>query len=545
MGLDSKPLDRPMKSSYPWDSEATLPQYVAKAAQTFGQRPAFSQERRSLSFAQLERMSTEFAISLSSNPELTAGSRIAVQLPNILAYPVVVWGIMKAGMVVVNVNPQYTAYETRKILKDAEVSGWICSEISAHLVDVLAPELKIPFVLTCELFALHSWLERMFYRTIIRTRMKLKKPVPKYPCVGLRQALRKGRGKSFQAPKIHAEDLALLQYTGGSTGGLKGAMLTHRNIVANMEQVSRFLAPHYRAGEELIIAPLPIYHIFAFTVHCATPLIMGAHSVLILDPTQLGRMIKTLRRHRFTAISGVNTLFHSLIRQKSFASLNFSSLRFGIAGGMKLDPKVGQQFETLTGRPILEGFGMSELSPVASINPPDANRLGTVGVAMPFTEITCIDRAGREILEPEVEGEMLVRGPQVMQGYWRQPEESAWHLLPGGWMRTGDLAKRDKDGYWSITGRCKRMILVSGFNVYPQEIEDVLSLHPDVSAARAIGVPHAISGEVVKVLVVRRNSELKAQDIKDHCRLHLTAYKVPKHVEFCAQLPAEEPGVTG
>ncbi len=535
--LSSIPSSQP--SSYPWNTQASLLDYLERARHEFGSRPAFSQEGKTLSFAEIDLASTHFAAYLQSSQLLKPGDRVAVQLPNILAYPIVVWGIIKAGFILVNVNPQYTLYETKRVLQDAGVSAWICCELNLGLVDSLRAIQPIPLVINCDLFAMHGALSRLFYRIALRTKKKHKKLRTQSPVLGLNEVLRRGARQSYQRPPLQAQDLVLLQYTGGSTGGLKGAMLTHQNLIANMEQVSLFLKPYYRPGEEVILAPLPIYHIFAFMVHCACPLIMGTHNILVTDPTHIAGLIKTCRRHAITALSGVNTLFHALTRHKQFRNLNFSTLRYAIAGGMKLDPKVGKLFEEITGRPILEGFGMTELSPVASINPPDQNRLGSIGKPMPFTDMIAIDNEGNPIKKPGTPGEMLVRGPQVMLGYWQQAEESAWHLLPGGWMRTGDLAQFDEDGYWYIVGRCKRMILVSGFNVYPQEIEAVLALHPDVQACRAIGIPHPISGESVKVLIVSRRPDLKASDIKEHCRQYLTSYKLPKQVEFFEKLPLE------
>ncbi|MDQ3230354.1 MAG: AMP-binding protein, partial [Pseudobdellovibrionaceae bacterium] len=473
---------------------------------------------------------------LQSLPQLQPGDRVAVQVPNILAYPVIAFGIIKAGFVLVNTNPLYTPRETQRQLVNADIKVWFVAETAAHMVPMLSHELNDPTVVVCELFTLQPRWRRWGLHFHLHYRKRAVADYPRRSYLTLDKVLRLGKRQTWTKPNVSPQDLMMLQYTGGSTGVLKGAMLTHANVVSNMHQVLLFLSQSIHRGRETIIAPLPLYHIFAFTVHCGMPLLAGTHNVLILDPTALRILFKELVRYPFSAMTGVNTLFYSLLRMDSFRAMDFSRLRFAIAGGMKLDPKVARHWEDVTGRPLLEGFGMTETSPVACFNPPDANRIGSIGQPVPGTGMKLVNLQGHDIDLPHTPGELWIRGPQVMLGYWRNPEETARHLTADGWVKTGDIATFDEDGYWFIVGRVKRMILVSGFNVYPSEVEDVIRLHPDVIDCEASGVPHAITGEIVKVRVVSRNKTLKAQDIREHCRRFLTSYKLPKHVEFVDSL---------
>jgi long-chain acyl-CoA synthetase len=514
----------------------TMLDCLAAAVTEFADRPAYSQFGRSLTFRDIDRLSSRVAAFLQSLPHLQAGDRVAVQLPNILAYPVVAFGVIKAGMVLINTNPLYTPRETQRQLLNADIKVWFVAETAAYMVPMLAHELNNPTVVICELFTLQPRWRRWGMEFHMRYRKRAVAAYDRAEHLTLDQVLRRGKRRSWAPPAISPDDLLMLQYTGGSTGVLKGAMLTHANVVSNMHQVLNFLGVSIQRGQETIIAPLPLYHIFAFNVHCGLPLLAGTHNVLILDPTALRILLQELQRYSFSAMTGVNTLFYSLLRMDNFRAMDFTQLRFAIAGGMKLDPKVARQWEDVTGKPLLEGFGMTETAPVVCFNPPDANRVGSIGKPVPGTELKLVDTAGREIHDPHSPGELWVRGPQVMRGYWRNPEETARHLTPDGWVKSGDLACFDEDGYWFIVGRVKRMILVSGFNVYPSEIEDVVRLHPDVLDCEVSGMPHAVTGETVKVRVLSRNKELKPQDIRDHCRRFLTSYKLPKHVEFVDSL---------
>ncbi len=514
----------------------TMLDCLASAANVFADRPAYSQFGTSLTFRDLDRLSSRIAAFLQSLPNVKPGDRVAVQLPNILAYPVIAFGIIKAGLVLVNTNPLYTPRETQRQLLNADIKVWFVAETTAYIVSMLAHELNDPTVVICDLFTLQPFWRRWPMNFHLRHRKRAVAAYDRGRHLTLYQALRMGQRRSWVKPHVRADDLMMLQYTGGSTGVLKGAMLTHANVVSNMHQVLSYLGSSIQYAQETIIAPLPLYHIFAFTVHCGLPLLVGTHNVLILDPTALGILMKELERYPFSAMTGVNTLFYSLLRMDTFRAMDFSRLRFAIAGGMKLDPKVARHWEDVTGKPLLEGFGMTETSPVACFNPPDANRIGSIGRAVPGTELKLVDTQGHDIESPHRPGELWIRGPQVMRGYWRNPEETSRHLTSDGWVKSGDLATFDEDGYWYIVGRVKRMILVSGFNVYPSEVEDVIRLHPDVIDCEATGMPHAVTGEIVKVRVLSRNKDLKPQDIRDHCRRFLTSYKLPKHVEFVDSL---------
>jgi long-chain acyl-CoA synthetase len=514
----------------------TMLDCLAAAASTFADRPAYSQFGRTLSFREMDRLSSSVAAWLQSLPDVKPGDRVAVQLPNVLAYPVIAFGIIKAGLVLVNTNPLYTPRETQRQVLNADIKVWFVAETTASIVSMLVHELNDPRIVICELFTLQPLCRRLVMNFHLRYRRRAVTAYDRNRYPTLDKVLHLGKKRPWIKPNVQPDDLMMLQYTGGSTGVLKGAMLTHANVVSNMHQILNFLGANVEPGKETIIAPLPLYHIFAFTVHCGMPLLAGTHNILILDPTALGLLLQELQRYPFSAMTGVNTLFYSLLRMDNFRAMDFSRLRFAIAGGMKLDPKVARHWENVTGKPLLEGFGMTETSPVACFNPPDANRIGSIGKPVPNTELKLVNTDDQDVLTPHTPGELWIRGPQVMLGYWRNPEETARHRTRDGWVKSGDLATFDEDGYWYIVGRVKRMILVSGFNVYPSEIEDVVRLHPDVIDCEVIGQPHAVTGEIVKVRVLSRNKELKAQDIRDHCRRFLTSYKLPKHVEFVDSL---------
>lgn len=534
--ISSPPSEKPLE----WDRTKTLIDTLEELRKLYAKLPAYSQEGQTLSYERMIRLSRKVASYLQNHPELKQGDRVAIQLPNILLYPVIAWGVLQAGMVIVNLNPQYTARETQKQLKDADVRAWFCADITAHLIEEVRSSIHCPLIVVCQLFDLHPWAQRNIFQFVLRYKRKAIRPFSKQRILAFRKVLREGSSKTWKKPDVKASDLAMLQYTGGSSGVHMGAMLSHANIVANMYQVDHFLSDNIVKGREILIAPLPIYHIFSFTVHCAVTLLSGSHNVLILDASNIPGMIKELKRWKFTAITGVNTLFFALMRLPSFKTIDFSNLKFAIAGGMKLDPLVAQKWEDLTGAPVLEGFGMTELSPVASWNPKADNRLGTIGKPMPATEMRLTDDEENVISTTDTEGELWVRGPQVMQGYWKHPEQTEMHIDSNGWMRTGDLASFDAENYWTITGRKKRMILVSGFNVYPQEVEAVLNSHPEVDSSKVVGRMHPVNGESVKAYVVLKKQGLSQNDLKAFCKTELTSYKLPKQIELVAKLPENE-----
>ena len=386
-----------MPQTLSWDTSRTLIDAFADLGREFAELPAYSQSGQTISYKELLRLSRRVAAYLQARPDLAKGDRIAVQIPNTLLYPVVAWGILQAGMVIVNLNPQYTLRETLRQMRDAEAKAWFCADICAHLIEGVRQEWPIPLVVCCRLFELHPWPQRNIYQFVLRYRRKAIKPYSEYQILAFRSLLRQSSAKGWTKPDLGPDDLAMLQYTGGSSGIHMGAMLSHGNLVANMRQVQQFLAEQGQFAQEVLIAPLPLYHIFSFTVHCAASLLSGCHNVLILDGSNIKGFVSELRRVKFTIITGVNTLFYALLRLDSFKTIDFRGLKFSIAGGMKLDPEVGKSWESLTGSPILEGFGMTELSPVASWNPKAANKLGTIGKPMPSTEMRLTDASGRRI----------------------------------------------------------------------------------------------------------------------------------------------------
>ncbi len=522
-----------------WDTKRTLIDAFETFTKDHAKEPAYTQNSQTISYETLKEKSRRIAAYLMALPGMKKGDRVAIQVPNTLAYPVLAWGIIQAGMVIVNLNPQYSPYETKKQLADSGANVWFCSELSAHMIEEIRREISLTQVIVAPLFALHFWPKRLVFDWIVRRRKKLIRPYSQNDVSDLTTILRQAKSRDWQRPFLAANDLAMLQYTGGSSGTFMGAMLTHANLVANMEQVRSFLSSQGQSAKEVLIAPLPLFHIFSFTVHCAASLLTGSHNILILDATQIKSVAEEMKKYRFTIITGVNTLFYALLRLESFKSINWSDLKFAIAGGMKLDPEVARRFETATGQPILEGFGMTELSPVASWNPKTKNKLGTIGKALPATEMELRSDDGQRITSPNTPGELWVRGPQVMQGYWQREEETRYHKDAEGWMRTGDLAEFDEEHYWKIIGRKKRMILVSGFNVYPSEVEAALKSHPAVLDAKVVGRPHPVNGESVKAYVVSRQGELSMATLRDYLKSFLTPYKIPKSIDFVTELPKE------
>ena len=508
-------------------------------------RRAFTNMGVSLTFAELDARSAEFAAYLERDLHLAKGDRIALQMPNILAYPVALFGALRAGLIVVNVNPLYTPREMEHQLRDAGVKAIVILANFASKLEEVLPKLAATGeirVVVAEIGDLFPAPRRWLVNAVVR---HVKHLVPGYRLpgsIGLRQALALGRRHGrFADVDVGGEDLAFLQYTGGTTGVPKGAMLTHRNIVANMEEAVAWMSPQLRAGEEVIMTPLPLYHIFSLTVNCLTFMNYGAENVLITNPRDIPAFIKTLRTTPFTVMSGVNTLFNALMNHPGFASVDFSRVKLNVAGAMAVQTAVSERWQKLTGTSIVEGYGLTEASPAVCCNPIDgSDRPGTIGLPFPSTHLRLVDESGADapVGQP---GELLVRGPQVMRGYWQQPEETA-RTLKDGWLWTGDIAQINADGFVRIVDRKKDMIKVSGFNVYPNEIEDVVAAHPGVVEVAAVPVPDEKSGEAVKLFVVRRSPEITAQILIDYCRTQLAGYKVPKQVEFRDELPKTNVG---
>lgn len=507
----------------------------------FANNPAFSCLGQTLTYAELDKQSAAFAAYLQNNTTLEAGDRIAVQLPNILQYPIVVFGAMRAGMIVVNTNPLYTEREMEHQFNDSGAKALVVLANMADKAEKVVPNTGIKHVIITNVGDMHGTVKRVLINSVLKY---VKKEIPAVSIPGsvpLRKALAQGAAKTFTPVKVDRNDVAVLQYTGGTTGVAKGAMLTHRNLMSNMLQCHGLFTMVLSEGQETVIAPLPLYHIYAFTVHCMVLLQTGNHSILIPNPRDIPGFIKTLQTSKFSGFVGLNTLFVALCGQEAFRAIDFSSLKLTISGGMALTKDAADQWQAVTGCEIAEGFGMTETSPVVSFNPPGHVKLGTIGMPVANTACKVIDEEGNEmpIGEP---GELCVKGPQVMKGYWQRPEATAETITEDGWLKTGDMAVISEDGYMKIVDRKKDMIIVSGFNVYPNEVEDVVVSHPDIVEAAAIGIPDPKSSEAVKVFVVSKNENLTAAEVTAWCRERLTAYKVPRHIEFRDELPKTNVG---
>ncbi len=507
----------------------------------FADKPAFTCMGQTLSYAELERLSRDFAAWLSEETDLVQGDRIAIQLPNVLQFPVAIFGAIRAGLVVVNTNPLYTEREMAHQFQDADVKAILILANMADKLERILPRTAIRHVLVTELGDMHDFPKRTLINAVVK---HVKKMVPRYTlpeATRFRDALTRGRGQSSDAAICQTDDVAVLQYTGGTTGVAKGTMLTHRNLIANMLQTRQMIAGLIEEGRETIIAPLPVYHIYTFTVNCLFTMITGNHTVLIPNPRDIDGFIKTLRKTDYTGFVGLNTLFNALCQREDFRALDFSRLKLTISGGMALTKAAAKRWEEVTGCAILEGYGMTETSPIVCVNPPDGIQLGTIGKPVPGTSIKVIGPEGEEVARGDP-GELCVQGPQVMKGYWNRPEDTARTLDAESWIRTGDIAVIQEDDYVRIVDRKKDMIIVSGFNVYPNEVEDVVATHEDVIEVAAIGVPDDASGEAIKLFVVSRDEALDAETLRAWCKQELSAYKVPKLIEFRDELPKTNVG---
>jgi len=515
---------------------------LKESCQRFADKPAFSNLGKTITYGEIYKLSGDFAAYLQKHTDLKPGDRIAVQLPNVLQYPIVVFGAMRAGLVVVNTNPLYTAREMVHQFNDSGAKALICLANMAHLAEQVVPKTGVKTVIVTEVGDMLPTFKRLLVNAVIK---HVKKMVPAYnlpKAVKFNDALAKGRGQSFSEANPSNDDIAVLQYTGGTTGVAKGAMLTHRNLVANMLQVKELMGANLNEGCEVLIAPLPLYHIYAFTFHCMAMMLIGGHNILLTNPRDLPSVIKDLAKYRFTGFVGLNTLFVALCNNEDFRKLDFSSLKLTVSGGMALQLATAERWKDVTGCAICEGFGMTETSPVATVNPFSAIQLGTIGIPVPSTLCKIINDEGYELAIGEI-GELCVKGPQVMKGYWQRQEATDEILDADGWLKTGDIGLIQEDGYLRIVDRKKDMILVSGFNVYPNELEDVLATLPGVLQCAAIGVPDEKSGEAIKVFVVVKPGEsVTKEQVMEHMRANLTGYKVPKSVEFRDVLPTTNVG---
>ena len=523
------------------DEFSSVNEVFAEACRRFADKPAFTCMGRTLRYAELERLSRDFAAWLSHETDLEPGDRIAIQLPNVLQFPVAIFGAMRAGLVVVNTNPLYTEREMAHQFQDAGVKAILILANMADKLERILPRTDIRHVLVTELGDMHGFPKGALINAAVK---HLKKMVPRYSlpdAIGFRTALSQGHGRTSEAVTCHGDDIAVLQYTGGTTGVAKGSMLTHRNLIANMLQTRQMIAGLIEEGRETIIAPLPVYHIYTFTVNCLFTMVTGNHTVLIPNPRDIDGFIKTLRKTEYTGFVGLNTLFNALCQREDFRALDFSRLKLTISGGMALTKAVAKRWEEVTGCAVLEGYGMTETSPIVCVNPPDGIQLGTIGKPVPGTSIKVIGPEGEDVPRGEP-GELCVKGPQVMKGYWQRPEDTARAMDDEGWIRTGDIAVIQEDDYVRIVDRKKDMIIVSGFNVYPNEVEDVVAAHEDVVEVAAIGVPDDATGEAIKLFVVSRNEALDAETLRGWCKRELSAYKVPKLIEFRDELPKTNVG---
>jgi len=541
-------VDRIWLKSYPQGvpAEIDVSAYASvrdvfdRAVADFGPRPAYTCMGRSISFAELDAQSAAFGAFLQGRG-LKKGARVALMMPNILQYPVCLFGVLRAGCTVVNTNPLYTPRELEHQLTDSGAEMIVVVENFAHTVEEVVGRTAVKQVIVTSIGEMLGLKGRLVDFVLRR----VKRMVPAWNLPGsmrLSRALEEGARRKLANVPIGHEDIAFLQYTGGTTGVAKGAMLLHRNIVANLLQSSAWVRPFLGNERHVILTPLPLYHIFSLTANCLVFMTLGAENVLITNPRDIPGFVKEMRKHRFTALTGVNTLFNALLNNPGFAELDFSSLRMTLGGGMAVQKAVAQRWKEVTGIPLIEAYGLTETSPGATMNPLDLPEYnGAIGLPIPSTDVMMRDDSGREVGIGEA-GELCIKGPQVMAGYWHQPVETAKVLDGDGWLATGDVGVIDERGFVRIVDRKKDMILVSGFNVYPNEVESVVVMHSGVLECAAVGVPDSKSGEAVKLFVVRKDPALTAETLLAHCHAHLTGYKCPREVEFRTELPKSNVG---
>ena len=541
--------NRPWLSAYPEgipaeidpDRYASLKALLERSFEQFASLPAFSNAGTQLSYAQTDELSRHFAAFLHARG-LRHGDRVAIMMPNLLQYPVAVFAVLRAGLVVVNVNPLYTPRELEHQLKDSGARAILVLENFAHTVEQVVQDTDVETVIVTEIGDHYPLFKRVLVNRVVR---HVKKLIPRWniaATVRYRAALAQGRRAPCEEVEVGGADIAFLQYTGGTTGVAKGAALTHRNMIANILQISAWSNPYLDGPGNICVAPLPLYHIFALTVNLFHVFELGGHDMLITNPRDLPGFIKDLAREPVTLITGVNTLFAALLEAPDFSALDFSKLKICLGGGMAVQSDVAVRWKARTGRSLCQGYGLTETSPVVSANPLDGREFnGTVGLPMPSTDVEIRDDDGNTLAVGEI-GEICVSGPQVMRGYWQQPEATAEILSDDGWLKTGDIGRIDEQGFVHIEDRKKDMIIVSGFNVYPNEIEDVATAYPGVLEAAAIGIPHEQSGEAVRLFVVRRDPALTADELIAHCRENLTGYKIPREVVFRDDLPKTNVG---
>lgn len=518
----------------------SLKELLERTCAAHADQVAFVQMGKAITYRQLDELSRDFAAWLQK-AGFKKGDRIAIMLPNILQYPIAMFGALRAGLAVVNTNPLYTAPELEHQLADSGVTTLLVLENFAHVVEAVIARTKVKQVLVTAVGDFLSFPKSWIVNYVIRHRRKQVPPWRIEGALDFKAAVAAGHRSKLTPVEVGPDDLAYLQYTGGTTGVAKGAMLTHGNLSANVLQAEAWIGQLFRDKPGVLITPIPLYHIFALMANCLLFARLGWENVLISNPRDFPAVVKELKKYRFAFISGVNTLFNAMLHTPGFDKLDFSQLKITLGGGMAVQATVAQRWKEVTGHAVTQGWGLSETSPAVCINPPTAEYTGSIGLPIPSTEVAIKDDAGNDLDSGEV-GEICVRGPQVMRGYWNRPDETAQVMLPGGWLRTGDLGRMDERGFVYIEDRKKDMILVSGFNVYPNEVEAVAVTHPGILEAAAVAQRDEHSGEVVALFVVRKDPALTEREVIDFCRKSLAAYKVPKHVYFKPDLPKSNVG---
>ncbi len=543
--------DKPWLQSY----QEGIPEYIdvsayssvvdifTTACEKFADKPAFTNFGKTITYGELDQYTKQFAASLTQNAGLEKGDRIAIMMPNLLQYPIAVFGALRAGLVVVNTNPLYTDRELEHQLKDSGAKAIVVVEAFAHTVADVVKDTDVEMVITTRFGDMLDFPKSMLLNFVIKYVKKMVKPFSLPGSHGFKDVLAKGASLTATDATLTHDDLAFLQYTGGTTGVAKGAMLSHGNMVANILQAHAWISINdLEEGKEIIITALPLYHIFALTANCLTFMKLGALNVLITNPRDMPGFVKELKKFRFTAFTGVNTLFNALMNTDGFKDIDFSGLKMTLGGGMAVQEAVANEWQETTGKPLVEAYGLTETSPAACINPMNIGGFNdSIGLPISSTEAS-IRNENNEALPMGEAGELCIRGPQVMQGYWQKPEATSDTIDSDGWLHTGDVAQMNEAGFFKIVDRLKDMILVSGFNVYPNEIEAVIAMMPDVLEVGAIGIPDEHSGEVVKVVIVKKNPSLTEDAILAHCKENLTGYKRPKVIQFVDELPKTNVG---
>ncbi len=544
-------MDKPWINSYPpgvpaeidVNSYQSVVEIFTEATERFSDKPAFHNLGKTISYSELDTLTQQFASWCQHEAGLKKGDRIAIMMPNLLQYPVAVFGALRAGLVVVNTNPLYTDRELEHQLKDSGAKAIVVVEAFASTFAEIAHKTDVEVVITTRFGDMLGFPKSMLVNFVLKY---IKKMVPPFSLPGshsFKDVLAKGASLPTATTDVGHDDIAFLQYTGGTTGVAKGAMLTHRNMVANIVQAWTWInAVDLEEGKEIIVTALPLYHIFALTANCLTFMKLGALNLLITNPRDMPGFVKELKNFRFTAFTGVNTLFNALMNTDGFKEIDFSGLKMTLGGGMAVQKAVAEEWKEITKNPLIEAYGLTETSPAACINPMTLTDYNdSIGLPIPSTEGSIRDENNNPLPIGEA-GELCIRGPQVMKGYWQRPDATAETIDSDGWLHTGDVAIMNAEGYFKIVDRLKDMILVSGFNVYPNEVEGVIAMMPGVLEVGAIGVPDEHSGEVVKVVIVKKDPALTAEDVKAHCKEELTGYKRPKVIQFVDELPKTNVG---